>query len=146
MGDSFITHTKGRILGNRRRQQYRPRTNHRALWIDVSYKCMYGHVFPPIVQPGARRLKLLDPRVVERYINSLASLPIVLCAQLVFFVMTFCRQESVIHLHCLLTCAFPVGTPSNAHTLIIITLPSKNLRDHGVADGTSSWRAPQGLW
>jgi hypothetical protein len=46
--------------------------------------------------------------------------PIVHCAQLVVFVMMFRRQESVIHLLAFCpadfspTCAFPLGTPSDA--------------------------------
>jgi hypothetical protein len=29
--------------------QAMPRTNHRALWINVTYECMYGHILPPNV-------------------------------------------------------------------------------------------------
>ena len=44
-----------------------PRTNHRALWIDVHYRVAYGHIIPPLVRAKARRLKLLDPRIVKRF-------------------------------------------------------------------------------
>jgi hypothetical protein len=47
-----------------------PQTNHRVLWIDITYKSMYGHTLPPIICPIAKWLKLLDPRIVQRYIKT----------------------------------------------------------------------------
>ena len=46
-----------------------PRTNHRCLWIDVTYETLYGHVLPPIMGYAICRLKLQDPRVVKRFID-----------------------------------------------------------------------------
>ena len=47
-----------------------PRTNHRCLWIDGTYETLYGHAIPPIVRYAIRRLKLQDPRVVQRFITA----------------------------------------------------------------------------
>jgi hypothetical protein len=44
-----------------------PRTNHQCLWIDVSYETMYGHELPPVPRYAIRRLKLQDPRVVNKF-------------------------------------------------------------------------------
>jgi hypothetical protein len=44
-----------------------PRTNHRCLWIDVSYETMYGHELPPVPRYAIRQLKLQDPRVVNKF-------------------------------------------------------------------------------
>jgi hypothetical protein len=45
-----------------------PRTNHRCLWMDVTYETLYGHTIPPIARYSIRRLtKLQDPRVVNRF-------------------------------------------------------------------------------
>jgi len=44
-----------------------PRTNHRALWMDVRYRVLYGHISPPIARAQARRLKLQDPRIVQQF-------------------------------------------------------------------------------
>jgi hypothetical protein len=44
-----------------------PRTNHRCLWMDVAYETIYGHTIPPMVRYSIRRLKLQDPRVVNRF-------------------------------------------------------------------------------
>ena len=46
-------------------------SQHRAVWIDMSYNALTGHPEPPTVRPLARRLRLNDPRVVRRYIKSL---------------------------------------------------------------------------
>lgn len=46
-----------------------PKTNHRALWINVHYRVACGHVAPPIVWAKARRLKLLGPRLVVKWFN-----------------------------------------------------------------------------
>jgi hypothetical protein len=47
-----------------------PQTNHRCLWIDVSYKTMYGHELPPVPRYAICRLKLQDPRVVNKFITA----------------------------------------------------------------------------
>jgi hypothetical protein len=44
-----------------------PRTNHRYLWIGVSYEMMYGHAIPPLARYAIRWLKLQDPRVVNKF-------------------------------------------------------------------------------
>ena len=43
--------------------------NHCCLWIDVTYKTLYGHVLPPVLRYAIRQLKLQDPRVVKWFIN-----------------------------------------------------------------------------
>jgi len=50
-----------------------PRMNHRCLWIDVTYETLYGHTLPPTAHYTIRRLKLQDPRVVQRFINAYRS-------------------------------------------------------------------------
>jgi hypothetical protein len=50
-----------------------PRTNHRCLWIDVTYETLYGHAIPPTVRYAIRRLKLQDLRVVKRFITTYQS-------------------------------------------------------------------------
>ena len=39
-------------------------TDHRTLWIDISYEMAFGHNMAPIVKPKARRLNCKDPRSV----------------------------------------------------------------------------------
>lgn len=44
-------------------------TDHRCLWIDISYENAFGHIMPTIVKPQARRLHCRDPRVVRNYVQ-----------------------------------------------------------------------------
>ena len=48
-------------------------SDHRGLWIDIPKILLYGYNPPFIVSPLARRLKLDDPRVVEKYLTYLHS-------------------------------------------------------------------------
>ena len=41
--------------------------DHRTIWCDVSTPSALGQDVPNIVHMGARRLKLKDPRITERY-------------------------------------------------------------------------------
>ena len=45
-------------------------SQHRAVWIDLTFEALTGHPEPLIVRPTARRLRLNDPRVVNRYTKS----------------------------------------------------------------------------
>jgi hypothetical protein len=45
-----------------------PGTDHRTLWIDITYRTAFGHNMAPIVRPQARRLQCKDPRLVSNYI------------------------------------------------------------------------------
>jgi exonuclease III len=49
-------------------------SDHRGLWIDFSVQSILGLFPPPLQKFQARRLKLIDPRVVERYQNILLNL------------------------------------------------------------------------
>ena len=46
-------------------------SDHRGLWMDIPKVLLYGYNPPAIVNPLARRLKLDDPRVVEKYLTYL---------------------------------------------------------------------------
>jgi hypothetical protein len=46
-------------------------TNHRTIWIEVTYLHAFGHNMPPIIRPQARRLQCKDPRCVDNYIKIL---------------------------------------------------------------------------
>lgn len=48
-------------------------SDHRGLWIDIPAFLLYGYNPPPLLHPQARRLKLQDPRVVEKYLTYLHS-------------------------------------------------------------------------
>ena len=47
-------------------------SDHRYLWIDISYNDAFGYASPPLVSPSARRLKTRDPKMVQRYNAKLA--------------------------------------------------------------------------
>jgi len=55
----------GRLLGD-----------HRGLWLDVPKHLLLGCKIPPLLHASARRLKLNDPRIVEKYLNKLEYLVI----------------------------------------------------------------------
>jgi hypothetical protein len=42
-------------------------SDHRYLWVDVSYKDAFGYSSPPLTNPPIRRLKTQDPKMVEIY-------------------------------------------------------------------------------
>ena len=46
-------------------------TDHRCLWIDISFISAFGHNMPHIVKPSARRLHCRDPRLVKNYVDRL---------------------------------------------------------------------------
>ena len=43
------------------------KTNHRTIWIDLTYCQAFGHNMLPVVNPQARRLQCNDPRSVANY-------------------------------------------------------------------------------
>jgi hypothetical protein len=45
------------------------RTNHRTLWIELSFMAAFSHNMPEIVRPKMRRLQCKDPRSVDNYIR-----------------------------------------------------------------------------
>lgn len=46
--------------------------DHRPSWIDIPFHLIFG-TEPPIIQQRARRLKLQDPRIVKKYVDSFAA-------------------------------------------------------------------------
>jgi hypothetical protein len=44
-----------------------PGTDHRTLWVDISYEYAFGHHMDPITKPQARRLQCKDPRLVKNF-------------------------------------------------------------------------------
>jgi hypothetical protein len=47
-----------------------PRTDHRTLWIDISYKVAFGHEHSIITtKPAARRLNNCNPNIRDNYNN-----------------------------------------------------------------------------
>jgi hypothetical protein len=44
-------------------------SDHRCLWIDLTYKSVFGHG-SPIITKRARRLHCKDPRIVDNYVRS----------------------------------------------------------------------------
>jgi hypothetical protein len=44
-------------------------TDHCTPWGDISYVQAFGHSMPPIVWPKARRLRCLDPRIRNAYLD-----------------------------------------------------------------------------
>ena len=42
-------------------------TDHRCLWIDLSFANAFGHNMPPIVWPHMRRLHCKDPHLVDNF-------------------------------------------------------------------------------
>jgi len=47
-----------------------PRTNHRTLWIDVSFQNAFGHNMPMLVCPSMRKLQCKDARCIQNFISS----------------------------------------------------------------------------
>jgi len=45
--------------------------DHRGLWADIPKMLLLGCKIPPHTSPGARRLKLHDPRIVDKYLTLL---------------------------------------------------------------------------
>jgi hypothetical protein len=44
-----------------------PNTDHRCLWIDVSFSAAFGHMTHNIIRPTMRKLTCKDPRIVENF-------------------------------------------------------------------------------
>ena len=45
-------------------------SDHRALWVDISYSTAFGHNMPPISKPQARRLTCKHPTIRNRFIEA----------------------------------------------------------------------------
>ena len=48
-------------------------SDHRALWIDLSYTNAFGHTMPPLARPQARRLTCKHPVIRDRFIAAYES-------------------------------------------------------------------------
>jgi hypothetical protein len=46
-----------------------PKTNHQALWIDITYVEAFGHHMSHITRPSASRLQCSDPRSMDNFVN-----------------------------------------------------------------------------
>jgi len=46
-----------------------PNTDHRCLWVDLSFSEAFGHNMPLLARPHTRRLHCRDPRFVKNYIS-----------------------------------------------------------------------------
>jgi hypothetical protein len=46
-------------------------TDHRCIWVDITYVNAFGHNIPAIIKPISRRLKCKDPRTVDNFIRNL---------------------------------------------------------------------------
>ena len=44
-------------------------SDHRAIWVDISFDNVFGHKIPKLIIPQARKLKSDDPRVRDRWIE-----------------------------------------------------------------------------
>jgi hypothetical protein len=51
-----------------------PNTDHRCLWIDISFSQAFRHNMPSLIWPMARRLTTRDPRIVHNFVNQYKSL------------------------------------------------------------------------
>ena len=49
----------------------RLQSDHRGIWIDIPHYSIYGFNSPPVLHPNARKLKMRDPRIVEKYLHLL---------------------------------------------------------------------------
>ena len=65
-GSAGMTISKGGFLPFGRLQG-----DHRGVWVDIPTELIFGYNPPPIVHHLARRLKMDDPRVVDRYLEYL---------------------------------------------------------------------------
>ena len=65
-GSAGMTISKGVFLPFGRLQG-----DHRGVWVDIPTELIFGYNPPPIVHHLARRLKMDDPRVVDRYLEYL---------------------------------------------------------------------------
>ena len=45
-------------------------SDHRAVWIDVTYTSAFGYNIPRCIQPKARRLQCKDPRIVAKWVQA----------------------------------------------------------------------------
>ena len=46
-----------------------PSTEHRCIWLDITYITVFGHNDPATDRPKTRRLHCRDPRLVENYLR-----------------------------------------------------------------------------
>lgn len=69
-------------------------TDHRTLWVDITYNIAFGHNMAPLVKPLARRLQCKDPRTVANYI---------------------CKYEEIIKKHQLISRALALEEQSKQH-------------------------------
>ncbi len=44
-----------------------PDTDHRMLWIDISYTTAFGYIMPQLLHSSPLRLRCTDPRIVSKY-------------------------------------------------------------------------------
>jgi hypothetical protein len=51
-----------------------PGTDHRCLWIDLSFATAFGHNMPPVVRPQMRRLHCRDPHLGDNFNHRLHKL------------------------------------------------------------------------
>ena len=47
----------------------RLQSDHRGIWIDIPIHYIFGFKPPPVLHPDARKLKMRDPRVVNKYLD-----------------------------------------------------------------------------
>jgi len=45
------------------------KTDHRCLWMDISFGTAFGHNMPPLFRPQAHRLHCRDPRLIDNFIH-----------------------------------------------------------------------------
>jgi hypothetical protein len=43
-------------------------SDHLCVWVDIAYEAAFGYNPPPSKKPQARRLKMMDPRIVAKYL------------------------------------------------------------------------------
>lgn len=46
-----------------------PNTDHRCLWVDITFQTAFGHNMPAVERPKTRRLHNRDPRIVANFNN-----------------------------------------------------------------------------
>lgn len=45
-------------------------SDHRGVWVDITYGSAFGHHIPKCIQPAARRLKCNDPRIAAKWVDA----------------------------------------------------------------------------
>ena len=46
-------------------------SDHRCIWMDITFCQAFGNKLPPLIKPQARRLKVLDPKIRNKYTKSM---------------------------------------------------------------------------